>query len=83
MAQALLDGESAGDFTWALTCLKEMGAGVEPLSIFTDADLGAECAMNRVFPGSDKYRCVVCVACLLCVCVCRVCHVRPCVCLEC
>ena len=56
-AQALLDGESADDFQWALECVKEMGEGREPQSIFTDADLGAECAMNTVFPTSDKYRC--------------------------
>jgi hypothetical protein len=37
--------------------MKEMGGGVEPQAIFTDADLAAECAMNQVFPNSDKYRC--------------------------
>jgi MULE transposase domain len=37
--------------------MKEMGEGLEPLAIFTDADLAAESAMNQVFPASDKYRC--------------------------
>ena len=39
--------------------MKEMGGGVEPQAIFTDADLAAECAMNQVFPNSDKYRCLL------------------------
>jgi hypothetical protein len=56
-AQAVLDGESAADFTWALQCMKEMCDGLEPQSIFTDADLAAECALNQIFPNSDKYRC--------------------------
>jgi MULE transposase domain len=56
-AQALLDSETAEDFTWALGCLKEMGEGRQPQSIFTDADVSVESALNVVFEDSDKYRC--------------------------
>ena len=56
LVQGVLKDESAEQFLWALAAVKRLCQDRMPESIFTDADPAAELALNKLFPGSGKYR---------------------------